>query len=170
MNCELSDFPLYHYKLGESRLEFINGASFGSELCTTAGPCKYQSPGNFCNVLSSLDSNCRVNLSCCNILFLCRSREICMCSDRTSCQVCFLFQPPLLAFLCTFLSNQLTIELRFDSSGLVMLSLFVLRMNVRFNCCRYCDPKTGLPYATVEAFKVIQERYTFCFIFYFSKC
>jgi vacuolar protein sorting-associated protein 72 len=25
---------------GESRLEFINGASFGSELCTTSAPCK----------------------------------------------------------------------------------------------------------------------------------
>jgi hypothetical protein len=90
-----------------------------------------------------------------------------MCGDRTSCQVCFLFQPPLLAFLCTFLSNQLTIELRFDSSELVMLSLFVLRMNVRFNCCRYRYLKTGLPYATVEAFKVIRERYTFCFFFNF---
>uniref|UniRef100_A0A453S4V4 Vps72/YL1 C-terminal domain-containing protein n=1 Tax=Aegilops tauschii subsp. strangulata TaxID=200361 RepID=A0A453S4V4_AEGTS len=26
--------------------------------------------------------------------------------------------------------------------------------------CRYRDPKTGLPYATMAAFKIIRERYT----------
>jgi hypothetical protein len=33
----------YCAQLGESRLEFINGASFGSDLCTTSSPCKCHS-------------------------------------------------------------------------------------------------------------------------------
>lgn len=31
-------------------------------------------------------------------------------------------------------------------------------------CCRYRDPKTGLPYATKEAFKIIRERYGFPYV------
>jgi hypothetical protein len=49
-----------------------------------------------------------------------------------------------------------------------MLSLLVLRMNVRFNRCRYRDLKIELPYATVEAFKVIWERYIFVLFFIFG--
>jgi hypothetical protein len=106
----------------------------------------------------------QITVLTCLVVISCffRSREICMCRDRTSCQLCFLFQRHLLAFYAPFfvnfflavfrcvyifplttnskwdghaffLFNQLTIELRFDSLESVMLSLLVLRMNVRFN-------------------------------------
>jgi hypothetical protein len=39
---------------------------------------------------------------------------------------------------------------------LCSMRIIVLILNL---CSRYRDPKTGLPYATKEAFKIIRERY-----------
>jgi uncharacterized membrane protein len=42
---------------------------------------------------------------------------------------------------------------------LLFIRLLSLLIVMRSHVFRYKDPKTGLPYATLEAFKIIRERY-----------
>ncbi|VAI88700.1 unnamed protein product [Triticum turgidum subsp. durum] len=63
----------FHSRDGESRLEFINGASFGSELCTTSTPYPEKSvcvvtglPAKyvFCTLICSFLNSCSFSLVC----------------------------------------------------------------------------------------------------------
>lgn len=58
-------------------------------------------------------------------------------------------------------------SVRIDGVGNIQLfrlswpSCIIRPLNEFIWCCRYRDPKTGLPYATKEAFKIIRQRYGF---------
>ncbi|GAA0161486.1 DNA-binding transcription factor [Lithospermum erythrorhizon] len=104
----------YLSKNGYSYLEYINGASFHSELSTASTPSYYVSFDLWLKLGFSIYSAC---------------------------------------FLGLYFKRDHLSSLFFLSSDLQKETCAVTGLPAR-----YRDPKTGLPYATLEAFKIIRER------------